>query len=108
MPDPLRDTAQDRLATLRQELAGGRDALKQLEQRRAQIADTLLRIEGAMQVLDEVADYPRRGDDRYARTPTRKRVRIYPESHRRRDRSAPDELPRSPLEIFASPKTTAP
>ena len=54
MPDSLRDTAEDRLATLRQELAGGRDALKQLEQRRAQIAETLLRIEGAVQVLEEV------------------------------------------------------
>ena len=57
-PDPLRQAAQTRLATLRAELANGRDALTQLEHRRVQIADTLLRIEGAIQVLDEVLTTP--------------------------------------------------
>ena len=56
--DPLRQTAQTRLATLRTELANGRDALTQLEARRAQIAETLLRIEGAVQVLEEVLQAP--------------------------------------------------
>lgn len=58
MSDPLRDTVQTRLATLRAELANGRDALTQLEQRRVQIADTLLRIEGAVQVLEELCAMP--------------------------------------------------
>jgi ABC-type transporter Mla subunit MlaD len=58
MPDPLRQTAQTRLSALRTELANGRDALTQLEHRRAQIADTLLRIEGAVQVLEEVLATP--------------------------------------------------
>ena len=58
MSDPLRQTAQTRLATLRQELATGRDALTQLEQRRVQIAETLLRIEGAVQVLEELLSTP--------------------------------------------------
>jgi hypothetical protein len=57
-PDPLRQTAQTRLATLRTELANGRDALTQLDARRAQIAETLLRIEGAVQVLEEVLATP--------------------------------------------------
>ena len=62
MSDPLRQTAQTRLATLRTELANGRDALTQLEARRVQIADTLLRIEGAVQVLRGSAGHPRTGE----------------------------------------------
>ena len=58
MSDPLRDTAQTRLATLRTELANGRDALTQLDARRVQIADTLLRIAGAVQVLEELCATP--------------------------------------------------
>ena len=62
MSDPLRQTAQTRLSALRTELANGRDALTQLEQRRTQIAETLLRIEGAIQVLDEVLATPEPAD----------------------------------------------
>ena len=62
MSDPLRQTAQTRLATLRTELANGRDALTQLEARRTQIADTLLRIEGAVQVLEELCATPEPAD----------------------------------------------
>jgi hypothetical protein len=58
MSTALRLAAETRLATLRQELATGRDALTQLDQRRIQIADTLLRIEGAVQVLDEILATP--------------------------------------------------
>jgi hypothetical protein len=58
MSDPLRQSAQTRLVTLRQELQTGRDALTQLEARRIQIADTLLRIEGAVQVLEEILSTP--------------------------------------------------
>lgn len=61
-PDPLRQTAQTRLEALRQELQTGRAALTQLEARRAQIADTLLRIEGAVQILEEVLATPEPAD----------------------------------------------
>jgi len=50
----LRATAAARLATLRQELATGQDALAQLEARRTQLSEMLLRIAGAVQVLEEV------------------------------------------------------
>lgn len=58
MPDTLRQTAEARLATLRQELKTGNDALAQLDARRAQLVDTLLRIGGAVQVLEEVLAIP--------------------------------------------------
>ena len=93
MSDPLRQAAQTRLATLRTELANGRDALTQLDARRVQIADTLLRIEGAVQVLEEVLATPEpaqpsadgeRQRRPYARTPTRQSLRILPDARQRR------------------------
>jgi len=54
MSAALRPAAEARLATLRQEIVTGREALTQLEQRRAALTDMLLRIEGAVQVLEEV------------------------------------------------------
>jgi hypothetical protein len=39
---------------LRQELATGQDALAQLEARRTQLSEMLLRIAGAVQVLEEL------------------------------------------------------
>lgn len=50
----LRATAEARLATLRAELATGRTAAQELERRRALLAETVLRIEGAVQVLEEL------------------------------------------------------
>jgi hypothetical protein len=47
MSDPLRETAQTRLATLRQDLANGRAQL-------AHLRDILPKIEGAVQVLEEL------------------------------------------------------
>jgi hypothetical protein len=61
-PDPLRQTTQTRLATLRTELANGRDALTQLDARRVQIADMLLRIEGAVEIVEELLAAPAPAD----------------------------------------------
>ena len=58
MSAPLRSAADARLATLRQELATGQDALAQLEARRTQLSEMLLRIAGAVQVLEEVLATP--------------------------------------------------
>jgi uncharacterized coiled-coil protein SlyX len=43
-----------RLHELRQEFARGEEQLTELERKRAQVRDTLLRISGAMQVLEEL------------------------------------------------------
>jgi hypothetical protein len=58
MPDPLRAAAETRLATLRQEIQTGNDTLAQMEQRRAELRDMLLRIAGAAQVLEEILAIP--------------------------------------------------
>ncbi len=44
----------DRLAQLHAELAAGRQALLQLDSRRDQMVASLLRLEGAVQVLEEL------------------------------------------------------
>ena len=43
-----------RLHELRQEFARGEEQLTELDRKRAQVRDTLLRISGAMQVLEEL------------------------------------------------------
>ena len=58
MSAALRSAAEARLATLRQELATGQDALAQLEARRTALSEMLLRIAGAVQVLEEVLSTP--------------------------------------------------
>ena len=45
-----------RLETLKQEYAKGQQQLMRLEQQRAEVRDTLLRISGAIQVLEELQD----------------------------------------------------
>jgi prefoldin subunit 5 len=53
--------ADERIAELRAELEKGRDELARLDARRAEIRDTMLRISGAIQVLEELAqEQPRR------------------------------------------------
>lgn len=47
MPDPLRQTAEARLATLRHDLANGRAQLARLQ-------EVLPKIDGAIQVLEEL------------------------------------------------------
>ena len=50
----MKDALERRLAELRRELAAGQDQLDRLEQRKADLRDTLLRITGAIQVLEEL------------------------------------------------------
>jgi prefoldin subunit 5 len=56
----------DRLHTLRQEFEKGRQQLESLDAQRAELRDTLLRIGGAIQALDEIAVAQRGGDQREA------------------------------------------
>lgn len=51
MADPR---AHDRLAELREEERKGREALAELERRSRELRDQLLRISGAIQVLEEL------------------------------------------------------
>jgi predicted nuclease with TOPRIM domain len=51
--DPLREQLERRLAKLRAEYESGQRALAELEQKQATLRDTVLRISGAMQVLEE-------------------------------------------------------
>ncbi|WCM86507.1 hypothetical protein [Acidovorax sp. NCPPB 3576] len=50
MHEPLRA----RLAALKTELSAGEQQLRQLEARQAELRDTLMRIRGAIQVLEEL------------------------------------------------------
>jgi ABC-type transporter Mla subunit MlaD len=45
----------ERLRALEEELRKGRQMLAELDQRRAELRDTLLRISGAIQVLQELS-----------------------------------------------------
>jgi uncharacterized coiled-coil protein SlyX len=49
----LRAQLEQRLAALREELAVGRRLLDDLQTRQAEVQDTMLRITGAIQVLEE-------------------------------------------------------
>lgn len=49
----LRAQLEQRLGALRQELAAGRRMLEELEAQRAEVLDRMLRISGAVQVLEE-------------------------------------------------------
>ena len=48
-------TVESRLAQLRNEVEKGRAELEKLEQRRQEIYSTMLRISGAIQVLEEMS-----------------------------------------------------
>lgn len=59
LSDPMRDRLAVRLGELRREYAAGETQLAALEARKAELANTLLRISGAIQVLEEtLADTP--------------------------------------------------
>jgi prefoldin subunit 5 len=50
----MKDQTEQRLQELRSEFKIGEAQLEQLDRRRAQLRDTLLRISGAIQVLEEL------------------------------------------------------
>jgi hypothetical protein len=50
----MKNSLENRLLELRAEYARGEGQLAQLDQRRAEVRDTLLRISGAIQVLEEL------------------------------------------------------
>ena len=50
----MREEAQARIVELRKELAAGQAELEQLERRRAYLHEVLLRMTGAVQVLEEL------------------------------------------------------
>lgn len=49
----MREQLEKRLAALRSEYESGRRALADLDEKRAALSDTMLRISGAIQVLEE-------------------------------------------------------
>ena len=51
----MRDEVQARLELLRKEFETGRTRLGELERQQAQLSETMLRISGAIQVLEELA-----------------------------------------------------
>jgi hypothetical protein len=55
-----KDPLQDRLGELRQELTKGQQHLDLLDQQRGQVRDTLLRITGAISMLEELLQQPDR------------------------------------------------
>jgi hypothetical protein len=48
----------DRLVQLKQELEKGQQQMALLDQRRQELRDTILRISGAIQVLEELREQP--------------------------------------------------
>jgi predicted nuclease with TOPRIM domain len=50
----MQDAIRSRLESLRQEMSKGRERLQELEQQQQQLRDMLLRISGAIQVLEEL------------------------------------------------------
>lgn len=57
----MREKLEQRLATLREEHESGQKMLADLDQKRQGLVQTLLRIEGAMQVLTEMIDQEKGG-----------------------------------------------
>lgn len=56
--DPMRERLRVRLAELRQEHAAGEQQLAALEARKHDLSTTLMRISGAIQVLEEALAEP--------------------------------------------------
>lgn len=54
----MRDTLQARLDTLQKEYEAGRKMLAEIDAKRDQLTQTMLRIEGAIRVLQEALEAP--------------------------------------------------
>jgi DNA repair exonuclease SbcCD ATPase subunit len=54
----MNEDIQNRLAALRDEYEKGRERLRELQRQQSQVEETLLRIEGAMTVLQEFLPLP--------------------------------------------------
>jgi uncharacterized coiled-coil protein SlyX len=57
----MKEALENRLAQLREERAAGERVLAELQSREAELRQTLLRINGAIQVLEEVLQSERGG-----------------------------------------------
>ena len=60
----MRNKVQERLRELRNELESGRTLLDEMETKKANLQSTLLRISGAIQVLEELLASESGGDER--------------------------------------------
>ena len=52
----LTNKIEDRLTKLKAELANGQKVLAELDSKRSEVRDTIIRISGAIQVLEELLD----------------------------------------------------
>lgn len=59
----MREQIENRLNELRQEFETGQSRLRELETQRARLSETLLRISGAIQVLEETLAQVEGGDN---------------------------------------------
>jgi hypothetical protein len=59
----MREELEARLARLREEFTTGEAMLREAERRQAQLGETLLRISGAIQVLEELLGAPQHAED---------------------------------------------
>ena len=57
----MRDVLEQRLQALQSEHEAGQRMIAELDARRAQLTQTMLRIEGAVQVLQELLKQPEQG-----------------------------------------------
>ncbi|WP_257456359.1 hypothetical protein [Archangium lipolyticum] len=66
----MKNTIEERMNTLKSEYESGQKMLAELDARRANLTQTLLRIEGAMQVLKELQETePKPAEDAQALPP---------------------------------------
>ncbi|GAA3812734.1 hypothetical protein GCM10022226_36790 [Sphaerisporangium flaviroseum] len=59
----MRELMEKRVEALREELRSGQEMLASLDAKRGDLQQTLLRISGAVQVLEEMLDDPAAGSD---------------------------------------------
>ena len=59
----MRDELETRLAALRAEYASGQEVAAELQKKQEELRATLLRISGAIQVLEELLNTPAAGPD---------------------------------------------
>jgi hypothetical protein len=89
MVDDVLEQVQARLAELKQEYLSGQDQLRELAQQEAALRETMLRISGAIQVLEELVsaagrpadpelEGTRGGDDARDEPPSRPQVLTVP------------------------------